>query len=130
MNAANEPAQGRSVKGARILVVEDDGMISSLVEEMLLDLGCDAVWCAEGTRQAAAILRAERPDAVLLDVNLPGEPGYALADTLVAAQIPFVFVTGYGQRGVPEPWADRPVIQKPFKLAALAAVLERVMSPR
>jgi CheY-like chemotaxis protein len=120
-------ASPSGLAGAKILVVEDETMIALLIEEMLTDLGCGAVWHAGGTREAASILRDQRPDAVLLDINLPGEPGYALAKQLEAAQIPFVFVTGYGDRGVPTEWAAHPVVQKPFKLAMLARALETAM---
>jgi DNA-binding response OmpR family regulator len=113
--------------GAKILVVEDESMIAMLIEEMMTDLGCGTVWHASGTRDATGILREQRPDIVLLDVNLPGEPGYSLAAQLQVTQIPFIFVTGYGQRGLPAEWAGRPVIEKPFKLAVLARRLEEVL---
>jgi CheY-like chemotaxis protein len=118
------------LNGTKVLVVEDESMIAMLIEEMLTDLGCGTVWLASGTRDANSILREQRPDIVLLDVNLPGEPGYSLAAQLQATQIPFIFVTGYGRRGLPAEWAGRPVIEKPFKLAVLERRLEEVLPAR
>jgi FixJ family two-component response regulator len=60
---------------------------------------------------------------VILDVNLGGDSGYAFAQTLADAKIPFIFATGYGRHGLPEQWATRPIMQKPFKMETLQAVL-------
>ena len=43
---------------------------------------------------------------------------------LAARGLPFVFASGYGQRGVPEEYRDSPALQKPFQAEALAAALE------
>ena len=55
----------------------------------------------------------------ILDVNLNGEPILPVADVLVARGTPFVFATGYGERGLPEPYRDRPTLNKPFQLDRL-----------
>jgi hypothetical protein len=41
--------------------------------------------------------------------------------------LPFVFVTGYGGRGLPEPYRERPTLQKPFQLEDLRATLDSVL---
>jgi|SRR5690242_14859087 len=110
-------------KGIRILLVEDETVVSLLIEDMLKELGCANIWHASGVNQAIAILRDRQPDAAVLDVNLAGEPGYKIAEHLEAAHIPFLFATGYGCYGLPEHWASRPTIQKPFRYDALAAAL-------
>jgi CheY-like chemotaxis protein len=109
--------------GRDVLVVEDEEMIASVIEEMLLDLGCRQVWIASSARDAKALLAEHRPHAAILDVNLGGDSGFQLAQTLIDAKIPFVFATGYGRHGLPEQWATRPIMQKPFKMETLQAVL-------
>ena len=109
--------------GRDILVVEDEEMIASVIEEMLLDLGCREVWIAGSAKDAQTVLAQHRPDAVILDVNLGGDSGFQLAQSLVDAKIPFVFATGYGRHGLPAQWATRPIMQKPFKMETLHAVL-------
>ena len=49
--------------------------------------------------------------------------GYPI-EVLVERGLPFVFATGYGQRGVPEPYRRTPTLQKPFQAEALAQALE------
>jgi FixJ family two-component response regulator len=64
----------------------------------------------------------------VVDVNLAGESTAAVAEQLEAAQIPFVFATGYGRRGVPERWSSKLVVQKPFAFEALAAAVRAALS--
>ncbi len=45
-------------------------------------------------------------DVAILDVNLNGQPISPVVEVLIERGLPFVFATGYGQRGVPEPYRD------------------------
>lgn len=112
-----------ALKGLSVLVVEDETIISLLVESMLMDLGCDDVWYASGVAEALEILARRIPDAAVLDVNLAGEPAYPIATRLAAAAVPFIFATGYGASGIDRDWKNRPVIQKPFQREMLASAL-------
>jgi DNA-binding response OmpR family regulator len=121
---AYEPISGDPLlNGLTVLVVEDEALISFLVEDMLQDLGCSTVWHATGACEALSMLRNRRPDAAVIDVNLGGQLGYPLAVYLDAAAIPFVFATGYGRNGIPSHWGRRPIVHKPFGARALAAAL-------
>jgi CheY-like chemotaxis protein len=107
----------------RLLVVEDEYLIRSLMEDMLADLGFD-VAAAVGTMAEASDLAAHGDfNAAILDVNLDGEEIFPVADILAKRGLPFVFVTGYGERSLPEPYRDRPALQKPFQGEQLKAVL-------
>jgi DNA-binding response OmpR family regulator len=113
----------RKFRGREILVVEDEELIATVVEEMLLELGCSKVWIAATAKDAQAILAEHRPHAAVLDVNLGGGSGFQLAQTLADTKIPFLFATGYDRHNLPTEWTSRPVMQKPFKLDTLVAVL-------
>lgn len=119
----------RGLQGLTILVVEDEALVSMLIETMLADLGCRTVWYASGVGEALELLRQRTPDAAVLDLNLAGEPVYPIADRLARAGVPFIFATGYGREGLAPEWSETPVVQKPFErrdlAAALATVLER-----
>ena len=92
-------------QGKRILVVEDELMIRMLLEDMLGELGY--IVAAEAARIDEALDAANNADfdVAILDVNLNGEPILPVADALAARGTPFVFATGYGERGLPEPIA-------------------------
>ena len=111
----------------RILVVEDELMIRMLLEDMLGELGYTVA--AEAARIEEALDAAKNADfdIAILDVNLNGQPISPVADALVARGMPFVFATGYGERGLPEPYRDRPTLKKPFQMDGLKQMLQTAM---
>jgi CheY-like chemotaxis protein len=98
----------------RVLVVEDEMLIGMLLEDMLTDLGHEVVAIVPRLKDAMAAVDRETYDLAILDVHLHGESAFPVADVLIAKGIPFVFATGYGERGLPENYRGRPVLQKPF----------------
>ena len=111
----------------RILVVEDELMIRMLLEDMLGELGYTVA--AEAARIEEALDAAKNADfdIAILDVNLNGQPISPVADALVARGMPFVFATGYGERGLPEPYRDRPTLKKPFQMDGLKQMLQTAL---
>ena len=111
----------------RILVVEDELMIRMLLEDMLGELGYTVA--AEAARIEEALEAAKNADfdISILDVNLNGQPISPVADALVARGMPFVFATGYGERGLPEPYRDRPTLKKPFQMDGLKQMLQTAL---
>lgn len=106
------------------LVVEDESIISFMIEDMLLEFGCKTVVHARGSLQAIDAIERHAPDVAILDVNLGQDSIEPVADRLAADGIPFVFSTGYGRAGVPPRWAgNRPVLQKPFSSRELENAL-------
>ncbi len=112
-----------SLAGRIIMIVEDDSMISMLLEEMLNELGCTDVCHAADAAGALALIDSKPPCIALLDVNLGGDSVDSVVERLSGAGIPFVFATGYGRSGVPAKWSTRQVLQKPFRLEALSDAL-------
>ena len=99
----------------RLLVVEDEYLIRMLLEDMLDDLGY-GVAAAVGTLSEARQIAADGDfSAAILDVNLDGQEIYPVADILTKRGLPFVFVTGYGDRSLPEPYRGRPALHKHFQ---------------
>ena len=84
------------LSGRRILSVEDDMLIRLTLEDMLAELGCEAMSTAGTINQAVGLIDLHRFDAATLDVNLGGTSSYPVADALAARGVPFVFrpVTG------------------------------------
>ncbi len=122
MTSAMQPQSVTPAK--RILVVEDELMIRMLLEDMLGELGYTVA--AEAARLEEALDAAKNADfdIAILDVNLNGQPISPVADALVARGMPFVFATGYGERGLPEPYRDRPTLKKPFQMDGLKQMLQ------
>jgi CheY-like chemotaxis protein len=113
-----------SSDGKRVLVVEDELMIRMLLQDMLSDLGHTLAGEAGRIDEAMALAKKGEFDIAILDVNLNGQPISPVVEILVERGLPFVFATGYGQRGVPEPYRQTPTLQKPFQADALAQAIE------
>lgn len=127
MTAHARACRRRPLEGLRILVVEDEAIVSLLIEDMLLELGCGGVWHATSINQALELLENRKPDAAVLDVNLTGERVYPIASQLESAGVPFIFATGYGRGGIDREWLSRPAIQKPFEVSTLESALSSVL---
>ena len=107
------------LRGVKVLVVEDEGGIALLIEDMLMELGCDVYNSVAHLGKALEIAGAAVFDLAILDVNLDGQPVFPVARALRGRNIPFIFSTGYGATGLPEEFCDAPVVGKPFDLNSL-----------
>ena len=112
----------------RLLVVEDEYLIRMLLEDMLAELGYQVTAAVGGMAEAKDHAAHDDLDGAILDVNLDGEESYPIADILAKRGLPFVFVTGYGERSLAEPYRDRPALQKPFQSEQLQKTLAAVLA--
>jgi DNA-binding NarL/FixJ family response regulator len=71
--------------GIRILIVDDDTGFLGVVAELLAERGFEVLEKAMDAAQALAAAIRDRPDGILLDINLPGRDGFATAVALSAA---------------------------------------------
>jgi CheY-like chemotaxis protein len=110
--------------GARVLIVEDEMIVALFLEDLLGEFGYEVAGVAGHLDQAMA--HSPDYDMAVLDVHLNGRNVFDFADTLAARGTPFVFATGYGERGIPERHRGRPVLQKPFTPAELQQVLAHI----
>jgi CheY-like chemotaxis protein len=116
------------LEGRRVLLVEDEMLVSMLMEDILMDFGCTVVGPAARLEDALKLAREEDTlDIALLDVNLAGKRSFPIADVLAERGVPFIFVSGYGEGGLEAPHESRPVIQKPFSPDAIAEAIQKVL---
>lgn len=109
-------------KGNRLLLVEDEVLVATMMTEALGEIGFEILgpFGKMDYRLGAAV--AGEIDAAILDVNIGGELVYPIAEILAARAIPFAFVTGYSEENVDKRFANVPVVQKPVERKALQAV--------
>lgn len=113
---------------ARWLIVEDESLVAMLIEEALTELGLETIGPANRVAKAIKLVETEKPTGAILDVNLEGEAVYPVADALRCRGVPFVFLTGYGEAGIRSEYKQHPVLQKPFSIEQMQAVLKRLAS--
>ena len=84
-----------------ILIVEDNQVDRLRLEKLLAEAGYDVSSVFSGS-EAVAAARRTRPDAILMDVNMPGMDGFAatraLREDASTRNIPVVLVTAKDQK--------------------------------
>lgn len=110
----------------RIFIVEDEFFAAILLEEDLRTAGWSTLGPFTTLNQARGAAKTEQFDLAILDVNLDGEMVYPLADDLAARGIPFIFLSGYLSRDLPERFKATPKISKPYDAVLLRKEIERV----
>jgi CheY-like chemotaxis protein len=119
------------LSGLRVLVVEDDVLITMLLEDMLDEFGCKVAGPASTIAEALRVIETAAIDIALLDFNLGrGETTYQLADQLAGRGVPFAFVTGLDASSLQASYQDRPTLQKPFRTNDLERVLTDLVRSR
>ena len=106
--------------GRRILVVEDEYLIAADLAEALEELGAEVVGPVANLN--AALVEVERAgdlDGATLDVTLGQEKSFDVAAILRRRGVPFVFLTGYGDHGLPDQYRDVPRCEKPFDVPSI-----------
>jgi len=118
--------------GLRVLVLEDEALLSMLLEDVLAELGCKLVGPYGHTDEALAFLQAQPAgvDFGILDVNVAGQRSDAVALEFDRLGLPFVFSTGYDESALDHRWRNKPCLRKPFRPADLERILVEVSPTR
>ncbi len=120
------------LKNKRVLVVEDEALVSMLVEDELRDAGAEVLGPAASLGEALRLVEAVAADggmdAAVLDVNLNGRHVAPVADKLAALGVPFLFATGYGDTCDTGGHETAPRLQKPFAPENLIAAVHALTS--
>jgi CheY-like chemotaxis protein len=116
-----------SLRGVRVLLVEDEAIIAMTAEDMLEELGCALAATASSVEEAFTCVEAKAFDVALLDINLNGEQSLPVAALLREQGTPFAFTTGYGAAGSGANYADVPLVTKPYQIADLERALRQAL---
>lgn len=116
---------------SKILVIDDDRHITSIVKFYLEERGAFHVFEENFSERAIETAMSFQPDLILLDWNMPVLNGAGvvrlLEDDPDLRDVPIVFITSYGDRARKFGF---PVLEKPFVLSALQECVERILAPQ
>jgi CheY-like chemotaxis protein len=98
----------------RVLVVEDEMTVAMLIEDMVSELAYEVAAVVPRLEDAMRLVDSDSFDLAMLDVHLNGKTVFPFAAELERREIPFLFATAYGPRGIPAEFGDHLVLQKPF----------------
>jgi DNA-binding response OmpR family regulator len=120
------PRAIKRLSGCCVLVVEDEHLVSMLLEDALAEAGATVVGPADSIEKARSLLQREPLAAAVLDLDIAGELVYPLADELVRRGVPFIFVTGYVEYPSYQRASATRVFLKPFSVSTVVAEVARV----
>jgi CheY-like chemotaxis protein len=107
-----------------VLIVEDEPLISMMLEDFLDSLGHRIAGTCENVPDALERVEQGGFDVAIIDVNLNGQQVWPVADRLAAKGIPYVLATGGHIEPPPDAHAGVPVLAKPYTLDAIEPVLD------
>lgn len=131
-DAAPPESEDASLKGLRILVVDDEADHLELTTNMLRLCGAEVV-AASGAAQALAAARELPPDALVLDIAMPGTDGYELLELLrrhLGTSPPAIALTGLASNADAaraKAAGFEGHMAKPFKMQALRRLVARLV---
>ena len=118
-----------SVRGQRIVIVEDALLLALELEAGLTEAGAKVVGMAADLEEAMKLAETEF-DVAVLDANLNGTPVTPVALRLQQRGKPFIFATGYGDAAPAPEGFDAPVVRKPYNVAQIAAAVAEALGRR
>ncbi len=144
---ASQPAEERDrdavnvvhqlpLSGCRIMVVDDEQSVASMLQELLTLKGASVV--AFGNGQAALTAFTSQPDSVdiiITDETMPGLRGFDMARQMLALrpQLPVILCTGYSAHVTPEIAQQagiRAFLTKPIEIDSLVQTIHHVLAPQ
>jgi two-component SAPR family response regulator len=119
-------AQRKVLEGARVLIIEDDGLIAADIADMLVELGCVPAGIAPTVEDALKVIGSGvQADCATLDVRLDTEIAGAVGGALISKGIPFVVISAY-EISLRD-FQHIPTLKKPVTKEQLRQGLERAL---
>lgn len=117
--------------GRTVLLVEDEMMIAWDMEQTLMAAGMRVLGPAASVSSALDLIKRQRPDAAILDLNLRGELVTPVARRLREMGVPFVLSTAYNHLRAEneEAFSGIANLGKPLASARCVEVLGEILKP-
>lgn len=121
------------MSASKILIVEDEAVVSLDIARRLEKMGYEVVDRVASGEEALEVIKQERPDLVLMDINLQGEMDGIQTATILYKEhnLPVIYLTAYaGESTLQGAKESKPYgyILKPFKERELRAAIEIAIS--
>ena len=117
----------------RICIIDDNAMVSDALGLVLRDAGHE-MFCAHDASEGAALIDQVNFDLVVIDLNLAGSRGDALAKTVRARHPSLAIILTSGQERPPAdaigPHAADMFLAKPFTASMLGAAFAQICAQR
>jgi CheY-like chemotaxis protein len=118
---------GALLRGRRVLVVEDEALVSLMLEDVLESAGAVVIGPAGTAAEALALLEQEPVDCAVLDIQLIDGTSLPVAEALAARGIRFVIATGY--ESIPPGYNGAPVLRKVYLSDEVIEAIADILRP-
>jgi len=127
MNATSDgKGDTPELTGCRVLLVEDEYFLADDLCRALERCGAEVIGPVPTLDRALPLAETESLTCAVLDINLRGESGLRVAETLQRRNVPFVYSTGYSRTSVPEALKGAAHLEKPFRVEDLLRAVSQV----
>lgn len=118
-----------SIEGRSVLIVEDQLLIAMDLQMIVEGAGMRVLDTVTSPHEALDFLKSRTPDIAVLDINLGDSTSEAIAMELRNRGAPFLFATGYGDKGaIPADFADVPIVRKPYDRDEIIGQIGQLLS--
>jgi DNA-binding response OmpR family regulator len=121
---------------AKVLIIDDDAAMRRMMSRVLADAGHKVLEAADG-RDGVRQFRSETPEIIVTDIVMPEQEGIQTIREIreAGSHVAIIAISGGGGGGdgalyltIAEELGADAVLQKPFRLAELVAVIDRMLS--
>jgi len=124
----NQKNTDSPLRGARVLVVEDDALLLMELESILQDAGAEIVACCRNVTDGLTAVEQKPLAAAILDVRIGQGTIAPIARRLSNCGTPFLFYTGQVENDPAlAEWSDHTVLTKPARPAAIVAAVVHLL---
>lgn len=111
----------------RILVLDDNALISVLLEEWLIELGYEVAGPVPLVADALRVIEETSVDAAFLDLSVGDGDCMPVAAALEQRRVPFTFATGGSMDGLEAHFPTAAVMIKPYDFSDVKKALDRML---
>jgi two-component system CheB/CheR fusion protein len=115
-------------RGGLTMAQVAEWLIADQIADALRDGGFGIVGPVGQVGPAFDLLRTERVNVALIDININGDRTFRLADALAKASVPFAFLSGYSKADLPRNLRERPLLQKPVDANPVCRCVRSLLS--
>jgi DNA-binding response OmpR family regulator len=116
------------LRGARVLIVEDDALLLMELESILLEAGAVIAGCCRTLKEGLAAANSDGVAVAILDVRLGRDTIAPVARKLASRGTPFLFYTGQVETDpILAEWTDRTILTKPAQPSVIVAAVANLL---
>jgi CheY-like chemotaxis protein len=120
-------SEERTTGMPQILVLDDNALISVLLEDWLMELGCEVAGPVPTVADALRLIEETGIDAAFLDLSVSDGDCMPVAAALDKRRVPFTFATGGGIDGAESRFPNAGVMIKPYDFEDVKNALDRML---